>query len=269
MTGGLAALLGLKTEGMLLFIALTLARPVALIFGFVLFPWGMGHSFILRAGIGFAVGLPVTIIARAEISDLAANAPAMTLALILTKEFALGLGMGIIASLPLLALQYAGAITDAYRGDSGSGHPDPTGGQITAWSNFFLLIGMLIFVAADGFNQLVEVLYQSYSAWPLSQMLPAPGIAAVGALMDLLRFTLRSAIVVAGPLLFVLMAVDFCLAIASRMVQRFQIMSLEFSMKNLIAALMLPLMVAYLLKYLQSAPVNFDQVLGTLRVILR
>jgi type III secretion protein T len=269
MTGGLAALLGLKTEGLFLFIALTLARPVGLVFGFIVFPWGMGQSFLLRVGVALAIGLPITIASRAEIATLADTAPALTIALLFLKEFVLGMVLGIIASLPFLALQYAGALADSYRGDSSPGHNDPMGGSLSAWGSYFLLVGLLVFVATGGLNQLVDALYQSYTTWPLSRMLPILSLTAVGTVMDLLLQTLKSTIVVAAPLIFTLMAVDLALAIGSRMAQRFQIMSIEFTLKNLIAALMLPVVVAYILKYLNDSPVSFDQVLVALRIMLR
>jgi type III secretion protein T len=269
MTGGLAALLGLKTEGLFLFIALTLARPMGLAFGFIIFPWGMGQSFMLRVGFALAIGLPITIASRAEIASLAETAPTLTIALLFVKEFVLGMVLGIIASLPFLALQYAGALADSYRGDSGSGHSDPMGGSLSSWGNYFVLIGLLVFVATGGLNQLVDALYQSYATWPLSRMLPIPSLVAVGTVMDLLLQTLKSTILVAAPLIFTLMAVDLALAIGARLAQRFQIMSIEFTLKNLIAALMLPAVVAYVLKYLNNSPVNFDQVLAALRIMLR
>jgi type III secretion protein T len=268
MVGGIAALLGLPTDALFLFIALTTARPIGLFFGFLAFAWGMGQGFILRVGLAMAFGLPVSIAMRDDIADLATTASVMDLVLLMPKEFALGYGLGILASLPLLALQFAGALTDSFRGESGSGHPDPTGGTLGTWSTWLLVIGFLVFAGSGGFQGLVAALYASYTVWPMTQMLAPLTPAAVGVFLDLLGQTLRQTIIVAAPMLITLLAVDLSLAIGSRLAQRFQIMSLEFAVKNLVAVLLMPAMALFVLRYLGETPVAFDEVVGALRQAL-
>lgn len=268
MLGGIAALLGLPTEALALFLALTVARPLGLFFGFVAFGWAMQQSFLLRIGLAFAIGLPVSIALRPEIAALATQATLLDLVLLVPKEFALGYGLGILASLPLLALQIAGEITDNFRGEGDSGLTDPTGGRSSTWGTWFLVIGILVFVLGGGLQALIGVLYESYLTWPATRMLPPLTMASVGTVLDLLAQMLRAAILVAAPLLIILMAVELSLAIASRLAQRYQLMSLEFAAKNLVAVLLMPVMVAFLLQYLAGSPVDFDQVIGALRTML-
>ena len=262
-------MLGLpSTEALMLFILLTLARPLGLLFGFIVFPWGLRQSFMLRVGLALTISLPMSIAIKADIVALAETMSTFELVMLVIKEFSLGYALGFIASLPLLALQYAGAITDSYRGDSGSGHSDPMGGNIGAWSTFFIIIGLIVFVAGDGLQQVIAALYDSYTAWPLPEMLPPLPLLSAGILLDLVGQTLKSAVIVAAPLLFTLMALELALAIGSRISQRFQLMSIEFALKNLAAALLLPAMTVYILAYLAGEPVDFSRVLGVLQIIL-
>jgi type III secretion protein T len=269
MIAGLAALLGLPGEAVTLFLALTVARPIGLVFGFVIFPWAMGQSFILRISIACALGLPMSIAMRSDIAALVQRQSLIEQVLLTPKEFALGFGIGFLASFPLVALQYAGAITDSFRGDSGSGHPDPAGGKIGAWGTYFLMIGMIIFTFGGGMRDLINVFYESYAIWPPTEFLPQLKMASVGMVWQMLDLTLKSAIIVAAPILCILMAVDFALALGARMAQRFQLMSLEMAVKNLVAALLLPVMAAYLVRYLAGSPIDFDQLSGAMQTILR
>lgn len=269
MLGGIAGALGLpSTEALVLLLSLIIARPLGLLFGFSLISWGIGQSTMLRMGFAAALGMPLAISTRTAIEPLLAGSGPFDLALLVLKEFVIGYGLGFLASLPFLAYQYAGEVIDNYRGESAAGHVDPMGGSLGTWGVFFPVICMLIFTMSGGLQHLIRQLYESYILWPVISALPDLSAISVGIVLDQVQGILRFALILAAPVLFVLMAVDLALAIASRIAQRFQIMSIEFSLKNLVAVLLLPAMVMYLLSQLAASPIDLDRSLGALRLIL-
>lgn len=238
--------LSLPLESVFLFIALNMLRPFGLMFGFLAFGWGMATSVLPRAAISIALSLPIMLTSIEGFADLRANLGGANIALVLIKEFALGYGLGVLASLPFLALQFAGAITDTYRGESNAGTADPSGGQLQTFGLLYLLIGLSGFFAAGGLWRLIDGVYQSYVIWPIGLVLPDftgdAGLMVAG-LVDAL---LRDALLIAAPLLIIFVAIDFALAIAARLAQRFRLYEHAFLSKNLTAMVALPILVLYL-----------------------
>ncbi len=235
------ALIAVNVEAMYLIIALGLLRPLGLLFGFVAFSWGLGNSTTLRASIAFAIGIPLMIANAPVASTLAADASTFELAILAPKEFALGYGLGFLASLPFLALQYAGAITDSYRGESDSGIQDPAGGSLQTYSVFYLVIGFFVFVSMGGMWQLISMLYDSFLVWPIDRLYPALTEGAGRGVLRLLDDTLKQAAIIALPLLICLMAIEFVIIVSAKLGKKFGTYDLVFLSKNFAAILCLPL----------------------------
>ena len=198
--------LALPFESAFLFIALNMLRPMGLTFGFVAFSWGLGQSVTVRAGIALALALPLMILSAPGFADLRDGVQGAALPIMLVKEFALGYALGMLAGLPFLGLQFAGAVIDTYRGENAGGAPDPAGGQLPTFGLLFLIIGLFGFFASGGLWRLVGALYDSYDMWPAAQHLPrfaADTGAHLGAMVDGL---LRDALVIAAPLMAILLA---------------------------------------------------------------
>ncbi|GGG84115.1 hypothetical protein GCM10011415_37720 [Salipiger pallidus] len=238
--------LALPFESAFLFIALNMLRPMGLTFGFVAFSWGLGQSVTVRAGIALALALPLMILSAPGFADLRDGVQGAALPIMLVKEFALGYALGLLAGLPFLGLQFAGAVIDTYRGENAGGAPDPAGGQLPTFGLLFLIIGLFGFFASGGLWRLVGALYDSYDMWPAAQHLPrfaADTGTQLGAMVDGL---LRDALVIAAPLMAILLAIDFALAVADRLSQRLRLTEHAFTSKNLAAMLSLPLMALYI-----------------------
>ncbi len=220
---------------------MTVLRPFGLLMGFLAFSWAMRGAQMLRIAIAIALTLPV----------MAGNAPAFERLISLTsvtaflpiamKELIIGYGLGLLASLPFFALQYAGAITDAFRGESDTGNPDPTGGTLHTFSTAYLVIGFFAFFSLGGFEALVRNLYRTYDIWPLDAGLPNLDSAAALRAGDMLTSTLMTTFVVALPLLAMLVVIELSMGIAARLGRRFNLYDMAFPIKNLVTVLTLPL----------------------------
>ena len=209
--------------------------------GFLAFNWAMRGAQMLRIAIAIALTLPVMAGNAAAFERLISLTSVTAFMPIAIKELIIGYGLGLLASLPFFALQYAGAITDSFRGENDTGNQDPTGGTIHTFSTAYLVIGFFAFFSLGGFEALVRNLYGTYGIWPLYAGLPNLDSAAALRAADMLTSTLMTAFVVALPLLAMLVVIELAMGVAARLGKRFNLYDLAFPVKNLVTVLTLPL----------------------------
>jgi type III secretion protein T len=223
-------------------IILALLRPLGLLFGFVAITWAIGAARLLRMSVALAIGIPMLVVNAADIETLIESSSITELAVITPKEFMIGYALGLLTSLPFIALQYAGEITDAFRGESDSGLTDPLGGRISTFGMLYMVVGLSAFFAFGGLEQLVGNLYRSYTIWPLAEPMPAFAAMAPTVILQALSGMLLFAIKVATPLLAALVVIEFICAVAARMARRFTFHENAFLLKNVTAIVTLPVM---------------------------
>ena len=229
-------------EGVYGLIVFGAARPLGLLFGFQAFAWAIGTAVLLRTGIALAIGLPTLMLNLPQIEPLILSAPPLTSALVAPREFVIGFGLGLLASLPFLALQYAGAITDSFRGESDGGQTDPSGGgTLQTFSVLYVIIGFAAFFSLGGLWALVGLLYQSYTVWPIAAAFPP--LADGGAVLALMLVgeTIATSVRLALPLLALLLVIELGIGAAARLGRRTGFYDLSFLLKNLATVLALPL----------------------------
>ncbi len=216
-------------------------RPLGLLFGFLAFNWALGRGLMLRISIAIAFSLPTVAGNLDQIAVLIQTPDILTLAPISLKEFGLGYAIGFLASLPFFALQYAGALTDAFRGENDTGIPDPVGGTLHTFSVVYLIVGFFAFFSLGGFEQMMRNFYGTYTIWSIATGFPSFATSAWLQAADLVTQTLYIAFVVALPLLGVLVVVELSVAIAARLAKRFNFYDMSFPLKNFVTVLTLPL----------------------------
>lgn len=245
----------------------TLLRPLGLVFGFVAFTWAVGRARVLRMSIATGLGLPTLAVHADQLAAVVAIEATASLALLAGKEFLIGYAMGFLASLPFFALQFAGAITDAFRGETDSGLIDPMGGTLQTSALLYVLIGLSVFAAAGGLWGLVTILYGSYDVWTLTAPLPRLDAGALGIAMDafgaMLLLTVRTAL----PLLALLLAIEFVAAVAARLAKKFGLQDLTFTAKNLVTILMLPVIAWFVLRVAEPATAQVETALAVLALL--
>lgn len=256
--------LDVPLENFYLVMALGVLRTFGLLFGFLAFGWGLGRSVSLRIGIAFSLSLPFMFSVLEQVDTLAEQTNPLNLALIGIKEFFIGFALGLLASGPFRAMQYAGAISDAFRGEAESGVLSPEGTPIQTFSLLYTVIGFSVFFAMGGLWHLIEILYRTYDIWPLDAPLPtfyggAPDIA-LAALND----SLKLAIQIAAPLMILLFSVELILMVATKLGRRFNLYSMSFLVKNMLTLLMLPLMAIVIVQVAEENGPNVRLALPTL-----
>lgn len=223
-------------------IVLAAMRPLGLLFGFRAFAWAMGQAVMLRTAIAIAIALPAMVANLPLLARMVDEADLMTFAVVVPREFVIGFGLGLLASLPFFALQYAGAITDTFRGENDGGMTDPSGtGTLQTFSVLYLVIGFAVFFTQAGLWQLVALLYQSYAVWPVEAAFPRIFDDGAVLVLGLLAETLATAVRVALPLFGLLLFLEAVIGFAARLGRRAGLHEIAFLAKNLAAMLALPL----------------------------
>ncbi len=245
-----AALLDVLTqtplETMFVLLSINTLRMLGFLYGFVPMYWGMMQSTILRVNLAIALSLPVMVANLSVVSRLVDESTPLTLALLGPKEFAIGLGLGALASSPFAAVSYAGSIIDNFRGESDSGIPSPTGGSTQTTPLLYMVIILAVLVNLDIFAEVFSLVYSSYQIWNVNDLLPAfPQITGrrVG---DFLASSLRTGLLLAMPVFLLLALCELSVIVAARLGRKMGLYDLAFMSKNLVMIITLPLIATIL-----------------------
>lgn len=189
-----------------------------------------------------AVGLALPVAADLRVPTLAAEGAAVALggtglglALLMGKEVAIGLLLGLLFAVPFWAVGAVGDLVDHQRSIGQSGHTDPTTkSEASVLSGLLTLAMITLFVSQGGLQVMAATVYDSYAVWPLEAFAPAFTQSGLGALFDLLGRVVGFALVVAGPLVALFLISDFALAGLSRLGGRIQLSSTLPLIKNIL-----------------------------------
>ena len=244
-------------------------RPIGLLYGFIIIKFAIGPARILRVSIAIAISLPMWV-GNAEMLERVVNNPdVLLLAALGLKEFMLGYGLGLFASLPFFALQYSGAIVDQFRGESESGIKDADDLPVSTFGLLYLIIGFSAFLIAGGLPNLVSSLYRSYAFWPLDTGFPSLAEGAGEAAIAIFTSTILLAIRLCLPLLVVLLTIELICYGAARIGKRFNFYENAFLLKNVVAIATLPLTAVFILSMMDDVNMVSSNALNILESIFR
>lgn len=138
-------------------------------------------------------------------APLAAPPEGAAVALVLAREAAVGLALGLVASVPLRAAELAGLLTDGARRPARGPSGAPLG-LLLRW------LALALFAAADGPRLWVTALADGYAALPVAR--PLEGGAAVA--IDAVARLIAEAVTLAAPALAALLVADAALGLVTR-----------------------------------------------------
>ena len=215
-----------------------------------------------------AIGLALPIAADIRVTTLAAEGALEAVpggigaAILMAKEVAIGLLLGLFFAVPFWAIGAVGDLIDHQRTIGESDHADPvTKGNASVMSGLLTLTAVTLFVTQGGLQVMAATVYGSYRVWPLEAFAPAITAAGLGALAGLLGQIAVFALVVAGPLVALFLISDFALAGLARLSGRIQLTSTLPLIKNVAFAAVSILYVGALTGHLLDG-------LGTTRLVL-
>ena len=151
---------------------------------------------------------------------------AFSSALLLAQEVMIGVFMGLFLQIVVAALVGAGQLIAGGMGLSMANMIDPNLGNVPTLSQFFLLIGMLLFIALGGHLILLSVLQYSFEAVPLA------GVAISGAmLMGLVNWSgtmFIGAAAIGFPVVFGLLVINASVGLIARAAPSLNVFAIGF-----------------------------------------
>jgi flagellar biosynthetic protein FliR len=168
-------------------------------------------------------------------------------ALLVIKEFIIGLSMGFVAYLTYNAIYIAGEIIDMQIGFGVVNVMDPISNiQVPITSNIYFIVSMLLFLSMNGHHMLISALFDSFSSLP-------PGKAVFKAeisdsIMDIFSTVLATGVRIAAPVVATVLILDIAMGTISRMVPQMNIFVIGMPLKIIagliIMAITIPLFIS-------------------------
>jgi type III secretion protein T len=172
--------------------------------------------------------------------------PAMHWLALFLKEAALGgvLGFGLASF--LWAFSAAGQIVDTKVGGSNLQINDPTSGEQASVSATLLgRLAGLLFMSGGGFSLFLNLLLQSFRAWPVGALSVMPKVSSLLAFEASLGRLMTMALLIATPALVVMFVLDLVLGLVNRYAPQLNVSSIAAPLKGLASiALWMLVMVA-------------------------
>jgi len=143
-------------------------------------------------------------------------------ALLIVKEFAVGIAIGFVAYLAFMAIYMAGEIIDMQIGFGIVNVIDPMSNiQVPISSNLYFIISMLVFLALNGHHALIKALFDSFTIVPPGNAVFSPGYA--DSLIKIFESIFFTGFKIAAPVVAAVLITDVALGTISRMVPQLNV----------------------------------------------
>jgi len=165
-----------------------------------------------------------------------AQAPAVTVGLLLAREGLVGFCLALVAAAVFRAAELAGRLADTLRGANVAEVLAPTSDErASPLGALYLLLATLVFLQLGGVQRLVEALMQSYQALPIAGGLgPAPGRAALVVAAASARL-IAAGVALSAPVVVAVWLTDLALGLVARAVPQIPVYFLGLPLKGLLA----------------------------------
>lgn len=156
------------------------------------------------------------------------------------KEYALGFLLGYMVGWIFWAIQSAGAFIDNQRGAAIAASIDPLQGHETSpLGILFSQAFVTYFFAVGGFLLILDLIYSSFVAWPVTRGIPILSDAFPVLILGVFDTAMRLMFVLAAPVIAIMFLAEFALALVSRFAPQVQVFILAMPIKSAIALLIL------------------------------
>lgn len=156
------------------------------------------------------------------------------------KEAALGFIMGYLLFWLFWAVQTAGTLIDNQRGTAIASSIDPLQGhEASPMGILFSQAFTTYFFALGGFLFVIGLLYNSYSVWPITALLPIFDPAFPKLILEVVDTGMKLCVLLSAPIVVIMFLAEFALAMVSRFAPQVQVFILAMPIKSAIAMLIL------------------------------
>jgi type III secretion protein T len=246
---------------------LATARPMGVVLVLPVFV-RLGLTGLIRGAFVIAIALPVV---PGLVDALEPHgASTLQLAALAVKEAVIGLVLGLLLSIPFWAAQVAGDVIDFQRQAPDATLQDPGAmTEATISGTLFLLVIIVIFVAADGLRTTAQSLYESYAIWPVLAPLPKLDGSAAMLVLQLLDQLTRLAVILAFPVLLTMFLAMLTLMLIARFAPQLNVFDLSMAARNLFFFVVMPIYATFLVEYFSHEISGLGHVLSDLRRFLQ
>ena len=175
------------------------------------------------------------------VSTQVSGAMSISLFLVLVvKELALGLLLGVIPLALFWGFQMVGALVDNQRGATAASSLDPlVGEQSSPLGTLMLQSSVFLFFIAGGFFLFMSIIYQSFSVWSVTHFYPTFSVELVDFLVKKLLYSLQLSLLLASPIIIILFLTEFCMGLIGRFAPQLDVFFLSMPIKSVVAILFL------------------------------
>ncbi len=191
---------------------------------------------MLRNGVVLALALIPSAGLQAQLGAQMPDWPLLTG--LLLKEVVAGILLGLVLGMPFWLFQSVGALFDNQRGALIGGQLNPAlGSDVTPLGLLLQQTLILLMILGPGLRAITQIIWDSYRIWPVMQWLPLPYEQGFHQYLALLADTFTHIIIYAGPLVALLLMLDFSIAILSLYSPQLQVFVLSVPAKCLVGLL--------------------------------
>lgn len=225
-------------QAVLMVVTLLMSRMLV---AFSVIPLFVGNGVPATIRVIFVAGLACALLPLALADDALASLPLASIPFYVAKEAAIGLVLGLLASVGFWALYAAGVIIEYQAGLAFATTIDPlTGQEDSLLGSLLVRLFTTLFLVTGGMLSLISMLFDSYSVWPLSSLTPAvTNPVLVEVLLRALSELLITALKVAAPFVILMLMIELAFGLLSRFAPMLNVFFLVLPLKVLALAMML------------------------------
>ncbi|UOR12715.1 flagellar biosynthetic protein FliR [Halobacillus amylolyticus] len=187
--------------------------------------------------------------------------------LLLFKEAAVGIAIGLLAYIILAAIQIAGGFIDFQMGFAIANVIDPrTGAQSPLVGQYLYMITLLFILAVDGHHLMLDGVFYSYNLIPLDQFISLEDETWIMYVIDAFNQMFVIAFLMAVPIVGCLFLVDVALGIVARTVPQLNVFVVGLPLKIFIALAVLVIAMTF---YIMLIRTLFETMLATMRGLMQ
>ncbi|MYL19206.1 flagellar type III secretion system protein FliR [Halobacillus litoralis] len=210
--------------------------------------------------VGFSFFLAALMIFTLPVPELTVDG---TYFLLLLKEAAVGLGVGLLAYIILGAIQIAGGFIDFQMGFAVANVIDPqTGAQSPLVGQYMYIITLLFILVVDGHHMMIDGIFYSYQFIAVDQFLPLKEEGWVMFVIQSFNKMFVTSFLMAVPIVGCLFLVDIALGIVARTVPQLNVFVVGLPLKIFAALSVLVIAMSF---YVYLIQILFETMLETMR----
>ncbi|GGF10939.1 flagellar biosynthetic protein FliR [Halobacillus andaensis] len=173
--------------------------------------------------------------------------------ILLFKEAAVGLTVGLLAYIILAAIQIAGGFIDFQMGFAIANVIDPqTGVQSPLIGQYMYTITLLFILAVNGHHLMIDGVFYSYELIAIDQLIPIHNENWIVYIIDAFNQMFVIAFLMAVPIVGCLFLVDVALGIIARTVPQLNVFVVGLPLKIFVALLVLVIAMTFYIMLIQN-----------------